>query len=400
MNSRAGTYQVVSLYVRTLRIAGRWMSIATAIVVLLLAHGCSLLPGMFVVPSKSPIIKESIEEPATIDFTLTKITPMLVRELNAKADAELVDSQQGSTLPKSQSHPYRLGPQDVLRIFVWGNPDLTPVTTNITNTNVASTPAGRTIDDNGEIFFPLIGNIRAAGLTVSQFRDSLSKRLSRYIRNPQVEVDVAGFRSQKIFISGQVRNPGVVPITDQPMLLTDAVGLAGGATENADLYGVVLTRGNSSVTLNMDRLYFNGDLSANVLMQNGDVISVPDKMMRKVFVLGEVGNAIGFNQARSYVMRRGSMTLTEVLSDAGGVSPYSAAANEIYVLRLESGSNQPLVYLLDGAHPESLLLAEQFVIRPRDVIFVNPTGPTMIGRFIGQFLPLVQTVNTAKATPF
>ena len=361
--------------------------------------GCSVLPGMYMVPSKAPENVDKTEADTQIPYTLLKVTPAIVMELNNKVALAL--QQPTAPFPKAAvpSYPYRLGEQDVLRIFVWGNPDLTPVTTNVTNTNVASTPAGRTIDNDGNIYFPLVGNIRASGLTVSEFRARLSTKLSKYIKDPQVEVDVAGFRSQKIFVSGQVKTPGVIPITDQPMRLTDAIGLAGGATENSDLYSVVLTRGNTSATLNMDRLYYNGDLSGNFLLQDGDVISVPDRMMRKVFVLGEVGNAIGYNQARSYVMRRGNMTLTEVLADAGGASPFSAASNEVYLLRLDE-KGVPIVYALDATQPQALLLAEQFPVLPRDVIFVNPTGPTMIGRFIGQFLPLVQTVNTARATPF
>ena len=361
--------------------------------------GCSILPGSFVVPGKAPIVKESEEEPASVDYTLIKITPMVVRELSEQRKAESSGVDGSLPIVKSSSHPYKLGPQDVLRIFVWGNPDLTPVTTTVSTTNVASTPAGRTIDDNGNIFFPLAGTIQASGLTVSQFRLALSKRLSKFIKDPQVEVDVAGFRSQKVFVSGEVRNPGVIPITDQPLLLTDALGLAGGSTANADLYGVVLTRGAASVTINADKLYYNGDLSRNVLLQNGDVISVPDRMMRKVFVLGEVGNAVSVNQARSYVMRRGEMTLTEVLSDAGGANPWTAAANEIYVMRADK-NGKPTVYILDALQPQALIMAEQFPIKPRDVIFVNPTGPTMIGRFINQFLPLVQSATTVSNTPF
>lgn len=361
--------------------------------------GCSLLPGMFVTSAKTAVVPESADEPAVLDYELIRITPKLVRELNEENRKTVESFASRFSVEKSESYPYRLGPQDALRIFVWGNPDLTPITTNVTTTNVAATPAGRTIDENGNIFFPMVGNIRAAGLTVSQFRQSLTQRLSRYIKDPQVEVEVAGFRSQKVFISGQVRNPGIVAITDQPLRLTDAIGLAGGANDNSDLYGVILTRGEFSIAINMDRLYYNGDLAANVLLQNGDVISVPDRMMRKVFVLGEVGNQAGANQARSYVMRRGEMTLTEVLADAGGANPFSSAANEVYVMRANK-LGKPLVYELDALQPQSLLLAEQFKIQPRDIIFVNPTGPTMIGRFLGQFLPFFQSVNAAATTPF
>ena len=359
--------------------------------------GCSVLPGMFVVPSK-PAVTDASEGDAMPEYTLVKVTPALVRKLNEELRANEAIPSEVFPQSKSNSYPYRLGAQDVLRIFVWGHPDLTPITTSVTSTNVAATPAGRTIDEAGYIFFPLVGNIKAQGLTVSEFRSALTMRLAKFIKDPQVEVDVAGFRSQKVFVSGQVKNPGVVPITDQPMMLTDAIGLVGGATDTSDLYGVVLTRGKS-IVVNIDRLYYNGDLSGNILLQNGDIVSVPDRMMRKVFVLGEVGNAVGVNQARSYVMRRGAMTLTEVLADAGGPSPFSSASNEIYVMRLKQDGT-PSVYLLDALQPQALLLAEQFPIQPRDVIFVNPTGPTMIGRFIAQFLPVLQAANTAASTPF
>lgn len=393
------TSKICSIRKNAMIYLSRLLQLAMIYSTCLLVSGCSVLPGMYVIPGKAAQNASDSEPEVAVDYTLLKVTAPLVKSLRARAYSVALDANSKLNLTTADSYPYRIGSQDVLRIFVWGNPDLTPVSTNITSTNVASTPAGRTVDDNGNIFFPLVGNIKAVGLTVSQFRSELSNKLARYIKDPQVEVDVAGFRSQKIFISGQVKNPGVVPITDQPMYLTDAIGQAGGATENSDLYGVVLTRGKESITINVDRLYYNGDLSANLLLKNGDVVSVPDRMMRKVFVLGEVGNAVGYNQARSYVMRRGDMTLTEVLADAGGASPFSAAANEVYVMRLDD-VGKPVVYLLDATQPQALLLAEQFPIQPRDVIFVNPTGPTMIGRFIGQFLPLVQTVNTARSTPF
>jgi polysaccharide export outer membrane protein len=383
------------------------LSIAILFALSLGLTGCSILPGMNASFDKSPIVTESPEEPTDIDYTLLLVTPLLVKQLTEQADAKAAESAKNLPQPTVPSYPYRLGAQDTLRIFVWGHPDLTPVTSNITSTTAASTPTGRTIDSQGKIFFPLVGEMNASGMTVNEFRTQLTKRLSKYIPDPQVEVDVAAFRNQKVFIAGAVTKPGVVPITDQPLRVTDAIGNVGGALENADLYDVVLTRGKESVRLNLDRLYYSGDLNINVLLTDGDVISVPDRMSRKVFMLGEVGNSVGSNQARSYVMRRGRMTLAEVISDAGGVSPFSAAANEIYVMRVDpnatnpaEAARKPLVYKLDAWQPEALLMAEQFPIQPRDVIFVNPTGPTMIGRFIGQFFPVLTTVNTVGNSPF
>ena len=366
---------------------------------LLLAGGCSLLPGTFVIPNKQPKIIESVDVPASVDYTLLKVTPLLMQQLQEEAKATQLALKQPPPLPKANSFPYRLGKQDVLRIFVWGNPDLTPVSTTVTTTSTASTPAGRVIDEHGDIFFPMVGTVHAEGFTVSEFRKVLTKRLAKFVIDPQIDVDVAAFRSQKIYVSGQVRSPGIVPVTDQPMSLTNVLGSVGGATENGDLYSVILTRGKVSITLNVDGLYYDGNLAANITLQHGDLLTVPEKAARKVFVLGEVGNQVGSNQARSYVMRRGNMTLTEVISDAGGVSPFSAAANEVYVMRLDK-AGKPTVYQLDASQPQALLMAEQFQIQPRDLVFVNPTGPILIGRFIAQFLPLIQSANVANSTPF
>ena len=392
-------HMVTSYAYSALRSVIRKISLVCGLSAVLLTSGCSLLPGTFVVPDKKAIVTESPEVPAKVDYTLLKVTPLLLEQLQEETIAAENAKKKHLKLPKETSVPYRLGKQDVLRIFVWGNPDLTPVTATQTTTSTSATPAGRVIDENGDLFFPMVGMIHAEGLTTSEFRKALTKRLSKFIVDPQIDVDVAAFRSQKIFVSGQVRNPGIVPVTDQPMPLIDALGRAGGPNDNADLYAVVLTRGKVSITINIDKIYYNGDLAGNVMMSDGDLITIPDKAQRKVFVLGEVGNQSGGGQARSYIMRRGEMTLTEVLSDAGGVSPYTSAANEVYVMRLDK-FGKPIVYQLDASQPQALLMAEKFQIQPRDVVFVNPTAPTMIGRFIAQFLPVAQGANALTNTPF
>ena len=260
-------------------------------------------------------------------------------------------------------------------------------------------PAGRTINDKGELYFPFVGYIHAGGLTVAQFREDLTKKLSKYIKDPQIDVDVAAFRSKKVFLAGEIRQPGIIPISDQPLRITDAIGLAGGLTPEADLYNAVLTRNKVTVTINLDRIYYGGETSANILLEPNDVLSVPDRQVRKIFVLGEVGNAAGINQSRSYVMRRGRMTLAEVIADAGGLNPFSSAAGKVYLMRADQ-NGEPLIYQLDGRDPSSLILAEQFTMRPRDVVFVAPTDITELGRVVAQIFPLTSAVQSVNNTPF
>ena len=366
----------------------------------LLLNGCALFPGMYASYSKPAEVIESVEEPNTVDYKLLKVTPLLVRQLQEEVKAAEFSIKGQLLKSDPPSYPYRLGPQDAVSISVWGYDEFgsgTAINTNsVSFGGAGGSGTGRTIDAQGNVFVPLVGEVKASGFTVNGFRRELQRSLSAYLKGPQVEVSVTAYRSQKVFIAGEVGRPGVVAITDQPLTLVNALSQAGGPTEAADFYNVALTRGSSRVKLNIDRLYFGGDTSINVLLKDGDVISVPDRMDRKVFILGEVGNSVGVNQARAYVMGRGKMSLTEVLSDAGGMNPFSSAASQVYVIRANpsmisptQAAMNPIVYNLDASNPEALVLADQFPMQPRDVVFVNPTGPTVIGRFIGQFLPIL-----------
>lgn len=382
---------------------------------------CALVPGMYASYGKEPEVRVSPEEPDTFDYTLLQVTPLLVKELKQEEKAAEFSVQGDLPKPKRPSYPYRLGPQDVVSVSVWGFTEFGSETvtnvgsvgqvaggSNATLSGATSRAGGRTIDSRGYLYLPLIGEVKASGLTINELRRKLNDRLKAFVKEPQVEVSIAAFRSQKVFIAGEVQRPGVVPITDQPLTLVDALSQVGGPTEEADYYDVMLTRGDRRARLNIDRLYYAGDTSVNVLLQDGDVVSVPDRLDRKVFILGEVGNAVGVNQARAYVMRRGEMTLTEVLADAGGVNPFSSASSEVYIMRANpdiksptQAARNPVVYKLDASEPQALVLADEFPMRPRDVVFVNPTVPTVIGRFIGQFLPILNpAITVSDNSPF
>lgn len=380
-----------------------------------MVSGCAILPGQYATFSKTAEVIASEQEPDTLDYTLLKVTPLLVKQLNEEVAASEFAIEGKLSPGKPPSYPYRLGPQDIVSISVWGYGEFSGGGGSGGSAGGGAGGAGgaggggsgRTIDSRGQVFLPLIGSVKLAGLTINGARGALRNAYKQFVKDPQIEVSVVAYRSQKVFMAGEVGAPGVVSITDQPLTLVDALTQVGGLTDKADFYNVTLTRGDEKVRINADRLYFEGDMSINLLLQSGDVVSVPDALDRKIFVLGEVGNAAGSNQARAYIMRRGRMSLTEVISDAGGVNPFSAAGNQIYILRANPNIASPtqaardlIVYQFEGRDPSSLVLADQFPIKPRDVVFINPTGPTVIGRFIGQFLPLYSTTTTVSDSPF
>lgn len=149
---------------------------------------------------------------------------------------------------------YRVGAQDILTIIIWNHPELTIPSMQTTSENVniytslnqnSNNPPGILVNENGYIFFPLAGRINVANATVEEIRAHLTRRLSKYIRNPQVSVRVSAFRNKPVYIIGEVMKSGVQYITDMPLTILDAINQAGGIDrDNSDTHYIYVIRGN------------------------------------------------------------------------------------------------------------------------------------------------------------
>jgi polysaccharide export outer membrane protein len=236
------------------------------------------------------------------------------------------------------------------------------------------------------MYYPYVGVVQVAGKTVSEVRKLLIERLTRVITNPQLDVRVAAFRGNRAHVTGEVARPTAVPLTDVPLRVQDLIAAAGGFTPDADYSNVTLSREGRVYRLNLQTLYENGDLTQNWLIRNGDVVNVADRLRNKVFVLGEV------RQPQSRLMNKGRLTLAEVLNETGGFEPSIANVSQIFVLR---GDYQaPSIFRLDASSPDALLLATQFQLRPRDVVFVSTYRLAQWNRVIAQILPTVNALWT------
>lgn len=160
---------------------------------------------------------------------------------------------------------YRINIGDVINISVWRNPDL--------QKDVIVRP-------DGLLSFPLVGDVRAAGLTLTELDNILTKKLSAYVRNPVVSVAVARFGGTKVVVLGQVRGPGVYSPTGKGSVL-EVIALAGGFTDDAVSKGVILVRGGLSnpqpIRLNLKDALAKADLSQNLQLRPNDIIYVPKK---------------------------------------------------------------------------------------------------------------------------
>lgn len=241
-----------------------------------------------------------------------------------------------STATSQNGQDYRIGVQDVLEISLFNQPEL----------------SGRyTVETDGAFSFPLIGRVTAAGRTVEQLEETLQTRLlDGYFRNPRVTVAVAEYRSQRVFVVGEVRSPGAYPLAAETSLI-EILALAG-LTPTASGAAVVVRAGGRTPVGNggeprpadnADTIRVNlrdlegGDLSRNVLLRDGDTVFVPRAEV--VYIFGEV------REPGSYPIQEG-MTVLQALSLAGGSTEF-AALNRLTIMRVVDGEQVEIRVQLD-----------------------------------------------------
>ncbi|MGB8933437.1 MAG: polysaccharide biosynthesis/export family protein [Anaeromyxobacteraceae bacterium] len=339
-----------------------------------LASGCAAIaPGLHM--SESALEGRGTPERP---IRIVPVTPAVLGE-QAKARAVAAAGRARDPLAaESQQWQYKVAPFDVLSVIVWDHPELTIPAGEFR----AAEAAGNVVQADGTVFYPHVGVVPVAGKTLPEIRQVLTERLRKVVQGPQLDVRVAAFRGQRVHVSGEVGAPGAYPISDLPLRVADAIGLAKGFTPAAFPGAVTLVRGGQPQRLDLRALFEDGDLSQNWLLQDGDLVHVASNAQHKVFVLGEV------RRPASKVMVRGHMTLAEAIGDSEGFDPVTSNPGAVYVLR--GRYDAPEAYRLDASSADALLLAAQFELQPLDVVFVAPYALTSWNRVVQQILPTVQ----------
>ena len=251
----------------------------------------------------------------------------------------------------AQSGDYVIGPQDVLNITVFDQSDL----------------GGKyAVELDGSFTFPLVGRVQAGGLTIRHFEGELKKKLSDgYFKNPQITVAIEQYRSQRVFVTGEVKNAGAYALTGD-MTLIEALAKAGSTTDKASDEVVVVRGGNGADTaiapeaagardtirVNLKDLQSGTAADKNVDLRDGDTIYVARAEL--VYVFGQVKNP------GSYPIKTDT-TVLQALSLAGGVTP-QGAMNRARIIRTVKGYKRELkARLTDIVQPgDTLMVPERF----------------------------------------
>ena len=326
------------------------------------------------------------------------ITPRLVRQEKVLRDQQVAEDITALLRP---AQAYRIEAGDVLHIVVWDHPELSAsmlpagVPGAVGLAGVAVSPmqpqSGFEIDQQGMLDFPYAGKLKLAGLTTVEAHERVVRSLSRYLKNPKVTMRVLTYRSKRVYVDGEVKQPGVQAINDLPMTLTEAINRAGGVTPMADQSRIMVSREGKIYQINMPQLVQRSVNPSSIMLASGDVVRVLSRDETKIFISGEV------TSPRALPMRNGRLTLTEALGEAGGINPVTGDARQVYVVRRTSQSS--VVYQLDANAPGALAMAEGFELSPRDVVYVAATPLTNWNRTISALIPGALPTAVIATTP-
>lgn len=237
---------------------------------------------------------------------------------------------------------YKLGPGDIIKVTVYGHPDLTTTLR---------------LDSDGTILFPLVGQLNVNGQTTMETVDEIAHALSGdYVVNPQVSVFVEKFQSKKVVIIGEVVKPGMYEMSG-PTTLFELISLAEGLKSGAGTM-VTIRRGASPekpggelIKVNLKEIIETGQASVDVPLVDGDTITVPIAGM--IYVTGEV------NSPSAYRLERGT-TVIKAITMAGGFTPL-ASQGKVSILRKVNGVEQKLtkVPMHEPLLPEDVIIVPE-----------------------------------------
>ncbi len=267
------------------------------------------------------------------------------------------------------SRSYELGPDDEITIRA------------LEISEISDKPVQ--IDASGYIRLPMLGRVKAAGLTPAQLESAIAERLKAYVLEPEVSVSVTQFRSQPVSVLGAVRAPGVYQLQGRKTLV-EVLSMAGGLDQDKAGSSVKITRRLQEGRLPLAGAYDdpNGEFSiaevnlkeilnadapaANITLKPHDVLTVPRAQL--VYVTGQVQRAGGF-----VLNERKTMTVLEALTLAGGTITAASPKNSRILRREADGAERTEI----AVNVESILsgAAPDVPMQPDDILFIPSSAP-------------------------
>ncbi|MBU1853386.1 MAG: polysaccharide export protein [Candidatus Omnitrophica bacterium] len=239
--------------------------------------GCVATPtsSIDINPVDNPNLVKTLRYPKY--FTEYILGPRDVLEILVWEEDELAKIQ-GVHTDQERMTEYMIGARDILEISVWQCEELCK--------EIKVRP-------DGKISFPLVGDIKAHGLTPTELAEELTERLAIYVKEPKVSVGVKEFSGKKVFVLGEVANPGVYTLEHEAKII-DLISMAGGYTEDAILQSAKVIRGEPKeenvIIVDLVSLIERGDIDYNVFIREGDIVYIPKAFIEEEISVRADGN--------------------------------------------------------------------------------------------------------------
>lgn len=335
---------------------------------------------------KGVVIPELSSEPILIETVSKDLITSESRKTPLNLPLSLLNYEPSS---------YKVGTGDVLFIYVYGETER--LSASLARGAAINPVFQKKVRDDGTIFYPNAGIIDVKGKSIEEIRLTLTDKLSDVLNNPQVDVSVSEFNSQRIVVSGNFNNVGTVPITINPVTLNEVVANANpfgvaGSPSSGDLTSLKLSRDGVTYDIDFEYLSRTSLIQNYIYLKDKDVLFLPDNSLSQVHVLGEA------NSPSSITLRRKNISLSHALASSQGLNQATSKGKEVYVFRPKDYEGKPRIFKSNISSPTGYLLASDFLLQAEDIVFIGTAGVTSWSRFISQLLPFTNFINQAEDT--
>jgi polysaccharide export outer membrane protein len=343
------------------------------ILILFYLNNCTILPGI----NKSPGKKNPNKKLSTSEYSINDVKVNIIK-INNLSDEEInkysinqYNDLENNIKDYSEIYDYRykyiLGTSDAISIDLTDTDDLDGV---------------YKIDQQGMVDLPFIGKIKLDELTLNDAQNLLLQTIKSFYKNPDLQIGIEEFNSNKVYIVGAVRNQITISLNEQPLSLIEAAIQANFNPSAEDkLFGTsgLLRREGKVYKINLTNTFKNKDEKENFYLKRNDVIFI-DKNSNSIHVFGEVTGPGTYFPDMNY-------TLTELISSVG-INQLTANAKKVYVIREKLETFLEVdVFQLDIRNPINLIAGKKFKVKKGDIIFIPPTEITKWNRTISLLLP-------------
>jgi len=359
--------------------------------ILLALSGCSAFPSWL--PSSGPGLSQVLEQEQVVSpIPVVEVTDSVARQILVAHRADSFAARFSTKTPSG----YVVGAGDVLDVSIWEAPPAVLIGaaagTGLTSAQQITLPE-QIVNVDGFINVPFADAVRVAGKTPQQIEVEIAGRLANKANQPQVLVRVIRNATQNVTVVGEVATSRRMPITAMGERLLDAVAAAGGVRQPVGKITIQLSRGEKVLSMPLDSVI--RDPKQNVRLQPGDVVTALFQNQSFTALGATVKNAEIEFEAKG-------ISLAQALGRMAGVRDNQADARGLFIFRFEEAEaalavaeaasggvmmvtpegKVPLLYRVNLKDPGAFLVAQNFVMKDKDVVYVANAPAAELQKFL------------------